>query len=156
MQAGYEKLAARLAPDADTAPETDPVKIAWARQEGFKPHYDPNADDVRWMREPKPAYQQPNTNRMLGSMSPERLQEVFPAFKVKADQIDPVLTEIAEAAIGGKITQQRAMELAYQLAIDTFGDAWKEKGGGGASKTASDFSQSLESASKSNRVAGEK
>jgi hypothetical protein len=156
MRDGYDKLSARLLPDSDSGdgPDISPEKMQWARQEGFNPHYNPNSDDVIWTPTPKPAYTMPNNQRLQGSMSPERMAEVYPAFATKKDQIDPVLSEICQAALDGKITQQRAQELVMQLALDTYKDAWQGKATG-ASKNAANFDQSLEGASKTNRIAGQ-
>ncbi|MBK0633373.1 hypothetical protein GZZ44_10480 [Klebsiella aerogenes] len=155
MRDGYDALSARLMPGSksdDDAP-LSPERMAWARQEGLQPVYNPNADEVTWVPTPKPAYTMPNTQRLQGSMSPERLAEVYPAFATKAKEIDPLLQEIYQAALDGKVTQQRAQELVMQLALDTYKQAWQGKAEG-ASKTAANFSQSLDGASTTNRIAG--
>lgn len=158
MRDDYDKLTARLMPgnsdNGDDAP-LSPEKREWARQEGLTPVYNPNQDNVTWTPKPKPAYTMPNNQRLQGSMSPERLAEVYPAFATKKSEIDPVLSEICQAALDGKITQQRAQELVLQLALDTYKQAWQGKAEG-ASKTAANFGQALESASTTNRVAGGK
>lgn len=155
MLAGYEKLAAQITNGAqEEKPENEPLKREWAYQEGYKPHYNPNSDEVSWIPAPKPAYSVPNNLRLQGSMSPERLAEVYPAFAEKSEQIDPLLTKIYQAALSGEITHQRAQELVLQLAADTQKEAWSGKAKG-ASKQAANFDQSISNMSKSNRIAGE-
>lgn len=157
MRDGYDQLATRLLPqnNEDNDAPLSPAKREWAKQEGFSPYYNPNQDDTTWIPKPKPAYTMPNNQRLQGSMSPERLAEVYPAFATKTKEIDPLLTEIYQAALDGKVTQQRAQELVMQLAIDTYKQAWQGKAQG-ASKDSANFEQSLDSASKTNRVAGGK
>lgn len=154
MLAGYHKLVGQIMPDTGAGAAESPAKMQWAMQEGYRPNYDPNSDAVVWTQEPKPAYQANHVMNLEGSMSPERMAEVYPAFALKAQHIDPVLQEIIAKALSGEITTQRAKELAYQLAIDTYKDAWSEGKGKGASKGAASLEQAMELASTKNRVAG--
>lgn len=155
MLANYEKLAANiLGNDKGVKPEDEPLKYEWAKQEGYDPHYDPNSDSVSWVPKPKAAYDVDNNLRLQGSMSPERVGEVYPAFGQKVQEIDPVLEKIYASALSGEITHQRAQELVLQLAATTYRDAWKDKGKG-ASKTAANFEQSIESMSNTKKLAGE-
>lgn len=158
MRDGYDQLSARLNPSTDAQSDEQPLspaKMEWAKQEGFNPLYNPNQDEVSWVPEQKPSYSMPNNLRLQGSMSPERLAEVYPAFQTKKTEIDPVLSEICQAALDGKITQQRAQELVMQLALDTFADAWQGTPEGASTKAAN-FEQSISKASKTNRIAGGK
>ncbi|HDG1101546.1 TPA: hypothetical protein PCY80_000313 [Klebsiella aerogenes] len=155
MRGGYEKLAARLTPaQTDSQNGKTPAELEWAQQEGFAPKYNPNNNEITWVKTPEPAYSQPNVMRLEGSMSPERMAEMYPAFATKAKQIDPVLSQIYQAALTGEITHQRAQELVIQLAENTYKDAWKGKIKG-ASKTSSSFEQTLDNMSNTNKIAGE-
>lgn len=154
MLSGYQKLAATIIPSPDSPAVDSPAKLEWAAQEGYQPKYDPNTDSVTWAQQPKPAYQQSHLMNMQGSMSPERLQESYPAFGFKAKHIDPVLQEIIQKALSGDITTQRAKELVYQLAQNTFKEAWAQGKPKGAAKGAADFEQAISRSTTKNGVAG--
>lgn len=154
LQTGYEQLAASIMNQGSSKPEMDPVKLEWAKQEGYRPEYDPNADAVTWAQKPKPAYQQNHLLNLEGSMSPERLAESFPAFTWKKQHADGVLQEIIQSALDGKISTQRAKELVYQMALNSFKEAWGEGKPKGAGKGSANFEQTMEKASKNNKVAG--
>lgn len=156
MRDNYEKLATQLMPAAqESAPVGDPVKLEWAKQEGFKPTYDPNSDDITWVRQPEPAYKVPDMMKLQGSMSPEALAEVYPMFGVKQQQVDPVLQKIFEAALNGEITHQRANELVFQLMNDVWDKLDKsDKKPDGAAAKSSSFSQTISKALKGQKVAG--
>lgn len=154
LKAGYDQLAASIMNEPSQEVTKDPVKLEWARQEGYQPEYDPNADAVTWSQKPKPAYQQNHLLNLEGSMSPERLGEAFPAFKWKSQHADGVLQEVIQHALDGKITTQRAKELVYQMALNSFKEAWGEGKPTGAGKSAANFDQAMSKASKNNKVAG--
>lgn len=155
MRAGYDQLAARLTTTAEAGEvASSPVKMQWAEQEGYKPTYNPNTDQVSWVKTPQPTYQQPQMMNLEGSMSPERLIESFPAYKWKSEAVDGVLQEIITAAHGGAITTQRAKEAVYQLALDTYKEAKASGKAGGAAKTAGSFEQAMSKATTKNGVAG--
>lgn len=154
MLSGYQNLVSQIMPQPSVSVVDDPAKLEWAKQEGFRPEYDPNTDQVSWVQQPKPAYQQPHIMNLEASMSPERLQESYPAFAWKAQHLDPLLQEIIQKALGGEITTQRAKELAYQLAINTFDEAWKEGKPKGSGKGAVNFEQAVAKATKKSGVAG--
>ena len=154
LKAGYEQLAASIMSTGEQSPEKDPVKLEWAKQEGYQPQYDPNAGAVIWSQKPKPAYQQNHLMNLEGSMSPERLAEAFPAFGWKQKHADGVLQEIIQKALDGGITTQRAKELVYQLALNAEKEAWGEGKPKGAGKSAANFDQTMSKASKNNKVAG--
>lgn len=156
MLANYEKLAAHIlgSDGKEDKPVDDPLKIEWATQEGYRPHYNPNSDEVSWIRQPQPVYQVPMTLKMQGSMSPEALAEVYPMFAVKQQEVDPVLAQIFEAALKGDITQQRARELTYQLLSDTYKTAGADQKPTGAAAKSSSYNQTISNAAKGQRVAG--
>ncbi|ASG63943.1 hypothetical protein CEW81_18315 [Kluyvera genomosp. 3] len=154
MLAGYQKLASEIIPSPAANVASDPAKLEWAAQEGYQPEYDPNTDEVTWAQQPKPAYQQPQLMNLQGSMSPERLQESYPAFGFKAQHIDPLLQEIIQKALDGEITTQRAKELTYQLAQNTFKEAWAQGKPTGAAKGAADFEQAISRSTTKSGVAG--
>lgn len=154
MFAQYDDLAGRIkaAPSAEAI--NDPVKREWAAQEGYRPGYNPNADGVTWHQKPTPAYEQPHYMNFEGSMSPERLVESYPAFKYKAEHLDPYIQETIDKAMSGEISTQRAKEILYQFALESFEEAWQGGKITGAAKTATTFAEAVEKASKSNKVAG--
>lgn len=154
MLAGYEQLASSIMPAPSQDVAKDPKKLEWAYQEGYRPNYDPNSDAVTWAQKPKPAYQQSPEKNLQASMSPERLQESYPAFAWKAQHADPVLKEIIEKALSGDITTQRAKELVYQMALNSHAEAWKQGKPKGAGTGSVDFEQTMAKASKTNKVAG--
>lgn len=154
MLAGYEQLASAINPQPSHDVARSPEKLQWAAQEGFKPQYDPNTDQVSWVQEPKPPYQQNHLMNLEGSMSPERLQESYPAFGFKAKHIDPVLQEIIQKALDGDITTQRAKELTYQLALNTFREAWAEGKPKGSAVTAANAEQAADKTTTKNKAAG--
>lgn len=155
MRSGYEQLVERIMPAAAEKKDgKTPQELEWAHQEGFAPKYNPNSDKITWVPQPQPTYNQPNIMRLRGSMSPERLAEMYPAFASKAKELDPLITQLYQAAIDGKITQQRAQEIALQAAENSYGDMWKGNIKG-ASKSAANFDQTLESMSSKNKIAGE-
>ena len=155
MVAGYEQLAASIMAQPQDDVVKSPEKLEWAKQEGYQPEYDPNSDSITWTQKPKPAYQQNHLMNLQGSMSPERLQESFPAFGWKAKHADPVLQEIIQKALNGDITTQRAKELAYQMALSSFKEAWAEGKPTGSAKDAANFDQAMEKTSTTNKAAGE-
>lgn len=154
MFAQYDQLAGRIkaAPVADVI--DDPVKREWASQEGYRPGYNPNSDSVTWNQKPEPAYLQPHYQNFEGSMSPERLVESFPAFAYKAKHLDPYIQETIDKAMSGEISTQRAKEILYQFALESFEEAWQGGRPTGAAKTATTFAEAVEKASKDNKVAG--
>lgn len=154
MMEGYRQLAAQIVPSPQKEVVDSPAKLEWAAQEGYRPKFDPNTDSVTWAQQPQPVYQQSHLMNLQGSMSPERLQESYPAFAFKAQQIDPLLQEIIQKALDGKITTQRAKELVFQLAQDTFKEAWAKGKPTGSAKGAADFEQAIEKATTKNGVAG--
>ncbi|MCP2003502.1 UNVERIFIED_ORG: hypothetical protein J2Y78_002042 [Buttiauxella agrestis ATCC 33320] len=154
ITARYDQMVARISPQPSTDVLLSPAKREWAMQEGFRPEYNPNTDDVTWVKSPEPAYQQSHIKNIQGSMSPERLTESFPAFAYKAANLDETLQEIIRQAVSGEITTQRAKELAYQFALDTFDEAWKEGAPTGAAKAAASFEQAIEKTTKTAKVAG--
>ena len=154
MLEGYQQLASQIIPSPQQAVASDPVKLEWAKQEGYRPKYDPNTDAVTWAQQPQPAYQQSHLMNLSASMSPERLQESYPAFAFKAQHIDPLLQEIIKKALDGDITTQRAKELVYQLAQDTYKQAWSQGKPKGSAKNAADFDEAISRATTKNGVAG--
>lgn len=151
----YDTLVSRIKPGAAGAtPENDPVKREWAAQEGYRPGYNPNTNAVTWSQTPEPAYMQSHIKNFQASMSPERLVESYPAFAYKAEHLDPYIQQVIDQAMSGEISTQRAKELLYQFALETFEEAWQGGSPTGAAKTAHSFTEALESASKSNKVAG--
>lgn len=154
MVAGYEQLASSIMPQPSSEVTKSPQKLEWAKQEGYQPEYDPNSDNVTWTQKPKPAYQQNHLMNLQGSMSPERLQESFPAFGWKAQHADPVLQEIIQKALNGDITTQRAKELVYQMALSSFKEAWAEGKPDGSAKNAANFEQAIDKTSTTNKAAG--
>ena len=156
MFSQYDALVSRIKPGAaGTEVTNDPVKREWAAQEGYRPGYNPNGDAVTWTQTPKPAYQQSHLKNFSASMSPERLIESYPAFRFKAEKLDPFVQEVINKAMSGEITTQRAKEILYQMALDTFEEAWEGGSITGAAKAAGSAAEALESASTTNRVAGE-
>ncbi|MBF4178903.1 hypothetical protein [Lelliottia nimipressuralis] len=154
MLAGYDQLAASIMPQPSREVAKDPEKLEWAAQEGYRPNYDPNTDSVSWVQEPKPPYQQNHLMNLEGSMSPERLAESFPAFGWMQQHAAPVLQEIIQKALDGKITTQRAKELTYQMALNAEKEAWAEGKPTGSGKNAANFDQAMSKATKKNKVAG--
>lgn len=154
MFSQYDKLAGRIKPTESVEVIDNPIKREWAAQEGYRPGYNPNSNSVTWTKTPEPAYQQARTKNMQGSMSPERLVESFPAFAYKAANLDGHIQEVITQAMSGQITTQRAKEMMYQFALETFDEAWSEGKPEGAAKTAASFDEAMNNASKSNKVAG--
>lgn len=155
MFSQYDALVGRIKSTGAQQVIDDPVKREWAEQEGFRPGYNPNADAVTWAPKPTPAYQQGHIRNFTASMSPERLIESYPAFQFKAEKLDPFVMEVINKTMSGEISTQRAKEILYQMALDTFEEAWQGGSITGASKDAGSAAEALEKASKTNRVAGE-
>lgn len=154
MFAQYDQLAGRIKPADSVDVAASPLKREWAAQEGYRPGYNPNSDSVTWTKTPEPAYKQARVKNMEGSMSPERLVESFPAFAFKAEHLDGHIQEVITQAMNGEISTQRAKEMLYQFALESFDEAWKEGSPEGAAKNAATFEESMSKASKSNKVAG--
>jgi len=154
MFAQYDQLASQIRATKPEDVMNDPVKLEWAQQEGYKPTFNPNSNTVSWVPTPKPVYQQPQHMNFESSMSPERLVESFPAFAYKAQHLDGYVTEVINQAMNGDITAQRAKEMLYQFALESFKEAWAEGSPTGAAKTATTFAEAMESASTDKKVAG--
>ncbi|MBV8042375.1 hypothetical protein [Pluralibacter sp.] len=154
MFAQYDQLASQIRATKPEEVMNDPVKLQWAQQEGYKPTFNPNSNSVSWVPVAKPVYQQSQLHNLQGSMSPERLVESYPAFAWKAKNADPYITEVIRQAASGEITAQRAKEILYQFALETFKEARKEGKATGSAKTAVTFAEALESASTNNKAAG--
>jgi hypothetical protein len=154
--ANYEKMASQLLPEAKPSTVTDdPIKLEWAKQEGFVPRYDPNSDSVTWHQTPKALYQAPELLKLQGSMSPEAASEVYPMFEIKKQQIDGLLEEIYQETLNGNITQQRAQELVIQLMKETFDGFTKaEKAASGAAGKSASLSDTISNLSKAKKIAG--
>lgn len=135
-----------------TTPENDPVKFEWANQEGFKPEYDPNANQVVWTKQPEPAYNVPSLLKFRGSMSPETMADNYPMFGLKSEHLDPMIQEISQNALDGKITQQRGEELVYQLMSDMYKEAKKRGKPKGAGVKSSSIQQTAELAAKGKKL----
>ena len=154
MLAGYEQLASSLMASPSQEVVKSPEKLEWARQEGYQPKYDPNTDAITWSQKPKAPYQQNHLMNLEASMSPERLQESYPAFTWKAQHADQLLQEIIQKALDGKITTQRAKELTYQLALNTMKEAWATGKPKGSAVKAANVEQSAERTTTKNKAAG--
>lgn len=154
MLAGYEQLASSLMAAPQHEVIKSPEKLEWAKQEGYQPKYDPNSDAITWSQKPKAPYQQNHLMNLEASMSPERLQESYPAFAWKAQHADQLLQEIIQKALDGKITTQRAKELTYQLALNTLKEAWATGKPKGSAVKAANVEQSAERTTTKNKAAG--
>ncbi|WP_333498547.1 hypothetical protein [Kluyvera sp. CHPC 1.2972] len=134
----------------------EPAKVRWAMQEGFTPEYDPNADQVDWVKKPEPAYNVPDIMKVRGSMSPETFAESFPEYQVKTQHLNELLQDIYQNVLDGKITQQRGEELAYQLMADTYDEALKQGKPQGAGVKSSSEQQTASKVMKGQRLVGTK
>lgn len=153
MVGSYDKLAAQLMPAAQpVTPEADPAKYQWAKQEGYEPHFDPNSNQVTWIQKPKPSYDVPELLKFRGSMSPETMAENYPMFGLKADRLDPLLTEIYKKVLDGEISQQRGEELCFQLMKNTFKEAKKLGKPKGAGVKSSSIEQTISKAMKGHSI----
>lgn len=130
----------------------EPAKISWAKQEGFQPEYDPNADQVDWVKKPQPAYNVPDIMKVRGSMSPETFAESFPEYQVKTQHLDELLQRIYQSVLDGNITQQRGEELAYQLMADTYDEALKQGKPQGAGVKSSSEQQTASKVMKGQKI----
>lgn len=151
----YDKLAGELLATKDnsgTTAENDPLKFQWAKQEGFDPKFDPNANDIVWTHRPQGNYNVPDLLKLRGSMSPETMAETYPMFSAKTSAVDKALAEIYQNVLDGKITHQRGEELAYQLAVDTYDEAKKQGKPKGAGAKSSSIQQTADKASKGQKI----
>lgn len=139
-----------------TTAENDPLKYAWAKQEGFEEEYDPNANEVVWSKRPDPNYNVNNLMKVRGSVSPETFAETFPEYQVKTQKLDGLLQDIYQQVLDGKITQQRGEELAYQLMSDTWKEAKKQGKPSGAGAGSSSEKQTISRVMRGQRLVGDK
>lgn len=146
-----ESMLAQYAPPAQL---DDPIKLNWAKGEGFAPVYDPNADQVNWIKKPEPAYNVPDFMKVRGSVSPETFAETFPEYQMKQQHIDDFLKDIYQSVLDGKITQQRGEELALQLAKDTYKEVIKAGKPTGAGAKSSSEQQTASKVMKGQRILG--
>lgn len=135
-----------------TTPENDPIKLEWAKQEGYQPEYDPNANQVVWTQQPQPAYNVSSLMKFRGSMSPETMADNYPMFSLKTEHLDSMLQEIYQNVLDGKITQQRGEELVYQMMSDTYKEAKKRGKPKGAGVKSSSINQTASHAAKGKKL----
>lgn len=151
----YEKAASELLATKDstgTTAENNPLKYQWAKQEGFDPKYDPNSNEVVWTPPQQPQYNVPDLLKFRGSMSPETMAETYPMFGLKTEHLDPLLQEIAQNVLDGKITHQRGEELIFQLMMDNYPEAKKRGKASGAGAKSANIQQTIEKATKGQKI----
>lgn len=137
-----------------TTAENDPLKLNWAKQEGYQPEYDPNANQVDWTKKPQPAYNVPEIMKFRGSVSAETFAETFPEYQIKKAHLDELLQEIYQATLNGEHSQQRGEELAYQLMSDTYDEAIKQGKPTGAGAKSSSEQQTASKVMKGQKIVG--
>ncbi|MBF4180589.1 hypothetical protein [Lelliottia nimipressuralis] len=137
---------------AGTTAENDPIKFEWARQEGYQPEFDPNANQMIWTKPPEPHYNVPDLMKFRGSMSPETMAKTYPMFGLKTEHLDDSLKDIYQNVLDGKITQQYGEELVYQFMTDAYKEAKKLGKPKGAGAKSSSYQQTAENAMKGNKI----
>lgn len=154
MRASYEHAKNEILGVQKSQIDDPDIKLDWANQEGYKPQYDPNANEVSWIKEPEPAYNTPDIMVLQGSMSPERLAEVFPEYAYSKQHLQPKIEAIIKATQGQEITMQRAIELALEISRANKDDAYASGKVSGSAAKSTSFAQTIKRTTKNQRVAG--
>lgn len=154
MRANYQKMANEIMGVKPEAVEDPSMKLDWANQEGYKPEYDPNTDEVSWIKAPEPAYNTPDIMVLQGSMSPERLAEVFPEYAYSKQHLQPKIEMIIKMAQSQEITLQRGIELAIEIARANKDDAYASGKISGSAAKSTSFAQTIKRTKKNQKVAG--